>query len=1218
MTKKIDSSKKIAEDNLLTKSNPPEQKQPFFWKKWLSIAAIVLVILILFAPTIISKTPLLSYLINTNAPINGKIEIGTASLGWFSNTRLSELVVKDADEQTVVSIGNVSLDKSLTGLIFGGIDGTTIRITDPLIDIRVNDGTINLQKLVEESDDDAPAEIPTIRCIVENGRISFFRDSDSFGHWNELNLEIACKPPSSNDEQFLIETTASATVYSSHKNAGNLNADVKLELIGDQPLTASGNMAAKNVSLDFLNAFAELSGAAQISANLSGNLNVDTTFEDDTISKMLAKLDNLEIDSEAADGRTLIANVPSFPLSADGDVNLTADSANVQLTLDTDYGTVKTDGQIPVSGFTSFTDIFEQTFQVNADFDIAKFAADFPELIQLQEGVKLESGKVALTSFARAEGNAKRFFLDIRAGELRAMNGSKAIEWTKPFSLAVALRQNQTQTPRHDVELEYVKMESEFLTIDGSGKLDLGQGSIRGNLRTLKEKLSQFVELGEFDLDGQINGDVNWGVAEPGISDSENEQTVHLSGNINLDNLAYAAVGLPQLNEPNSSVEFTSQYRLEDFAPSELTQLALKASVGTDYLKISLRNPTPFSGDYRFIFDSELQGNTAAWMKRAGSFADLSTIAIEGTTNATAAVFLTPKSIRVRTTKTPTIKPFNLRIADFTIQEPIVRGRVEFTYDFETGLIEAPLISISSSSVNAESHNFGSSQIEDDILYSGDFVVTGNLKRIARWIPQSTVKIDGDLYGTTQIEINQKRNRIVVDGSIANLLVANKPIQTNQFDGQAQLPETIFEDQKVKFDLWVNTTPAGDRINVEKLTAVATGTELSTKGSIKIEGAATTLDLSGKIKTDLAKISEKLKPIFGDNIQFTGSDESTFALAGPIAELSSDPSNQSRQITGPLIPAKLKGNAKLNWNEGKIFALPISKGALDTTLKNSVVSVQPIDMLVGGGQFKLAPTLYLDEQPYRLRVPKGVVLNNAAIGPEVCRTWMRYVAPLLADATTAEGKFTLSLNQDLIMPIENPLAGTFAGQMGIDAITVGPGPLGQSLISMTRQALALIGKEDKLRSLSNKPWLQLPRQAINVTLKDGFIRHDRLVMNIGEVQILTTGSVGLDQSIDMQVVIPIPSDWLSDQPIVKTVLGDAVRIPLRGKLNRPEMSSSFFSQLSKDIAKSAAGNLLENGAKGILEGNLLKGDAKELLEGKAGDLIKEGILKGLRRFRNKK
>ncbi len=57
-----------------------------------------------------------------------------------------------------------------------------------------------------------------------------------------------------------------------------------------------------------------------------------------------------------------------------------------------------------------------------------------------------------------------------------------------------------------------------------------------------------------------------------------------------------------------------------------------------------------------------------------------------------------------------------------------------------------------------------------------------------------------------------------------------------------------------------------------------------------------------------------------------------------------------------------------------------------------------------------------------------VVLENVAITPEMCQTWLKYVTPLLADATSVEGRLSLKLEQANLNPI-NTRSQTVVGQL---------------------------------------------------------------------------------------------------------------------------------------------------------------------------------------------
>ena len=57
-------------------------------------------------------------------------------------------------------------------------------------------------------------------------------------------------------------------------------------------------------------------------------------------------------------------------------------------------------------------------------------------------------------------------------------------------------------------------------------------------------------------------------------------------------------------------------------------------------------------------------------------------------------------------------------------------------------------------------------------------------------------------------------------------------------------------------------------------------------------------------------------------------------------------------------------------------------------------------------RLRLTPRIDLNSNPMLLTVERGRVLEQVRISPEMCQTWLKYVAPLLAEATEAEGKFS--------------------------------------------------------------------------------------------------------------------------------------------------------------------------------------------------------------------
>ena len=70
------------------------------------------------------------------------------------------------------------------------------------------------------------------------------------------------------------------------------------------------------------------------------------------------------------------------------------------------------------------------------------------------------------------------------------------------------------------------------------------------------------------------------------------------------------------------------------------------------------------------------------------------------------------------------------------------------------------------------------------------------------------------------------------------------------------------------------------------------------------------------------------------------------------------------------------------------------------------------------------------------------------------------------------------------------------------------------------------------------------------------------------------GSVGLDQTLDLTVTIPIPSQWVADLPWLAGLLKEDVKIPVRGTLSRPAVDASAVTTLSTQLLRGIAGDAL--------------------------------------------
>jgi hypothetical protein len=85
---------------------------------------------------------------------------------------------------------------------------------------------------------------------------------------------------------------------------------------------------------------------------------------------------------------------------------------------------------------------------------------------------------------------------------------------------------------------------------------------------------------------------------------------------------------------------------------------------------------------------------------------------------------------------------------------------------------------------------------------------------------------------------------------------------------------------------------------------------------------------------------------------------------------------------------------------------------------------------------------------------------------------------------------------------------------------------------------------------------------------------------IGDVDLSTQGSVGIDQSLQLVVEAPIRDEWIARDPSLAVLRGQTLKIPVRGSVSQPQIDSGALS--------ASATQLLGSAAQGALQGQLDK------------------------------
>ena len=114
-----------------------------------------------------------------------------------------------------------------------------------------------------------------------------------------------------------------------------------------------------------------------------------------------------------------------------------------------------------------------------------------------------------------------------------------------------------------------------------------------------------------------------------------------------------------------------------------------------------------------------------------------------------------------------------------------------------------------------------------------------------------------------------------------------------------------------------------------------------------------------------------------------------------------------------------------------------------------------------------------------------------------------------------------------------------SGRLTVHAIQLDAGPLTKAVASVLQlQAPAI-----RLIDNSVVPFL----------MADGRVEHRDLVFRLKNTTVETSGSVGLDQSLDMMVAISLSGSLLGNGPLAEAIRQHPIRLPLRGTLSHPRI-----------------------------------------------------------------
>ncbi len=1226
-----ENASKSSESSGSSKSDPYKTRPS--GGRWLRRGGLLLVLLatvVWFAPAIVAKTSLrqrIPKLIFPTYP--GTVEVGETSIGWFSPVVVKGLRAEDEEGHTLLDAKEFSTVETLWTLATRQTNLGRMRLVDPVVTVSIRQDGSNLEDVYAKfmTGPASTAPIPAYELEIVNARIELANKSASRTSTIEpVSLLMASTKGGVDDIEVTIGhvPASSSTSGSAEDEPSTATSDWLAVRFGNQPDEEAAaattdtqhlRLKARGWKLDkLLPALARFEPAAELAGEFDADVKAqlrptkesfDWTWDGTVSLRQLAlsglaslKNDKVAIDTISAGGR----------FASQGG-RLSMDDAK----LTTDVGELTATGDIPLAGLTATQGlnavqsiVGEEDFQLAGHVDLKRLAALLPQTLRVRDETEITAGRLEVKLTGEEAKGVRSWTGGASLAGLTAVNRGETIAWKGPFITAF-------QAHRQDgaIVVDRLTCQSDFLQVSGGGTLTDAHFTASGDLNKLEQNLERFIDLGLEKIAGRLKVDGS-------IKREENDRA-SLVAAVHLDEFQWNVSADNVWREDRLELIATAAARTDGGTNLQRIESAtLRLTSGADSLSAKLNAAIDLPAtSATWPVTATLAGGLGTWQNRLKPFVVLQGWQLAGDTSIEAALAAGPQQIQLERL-TVNIDQLQARGPEWFVQEPQFKLETSGVWKVAEMEWSSPQSTLTASSLSCRIDNLDVALTKTGGLarLAGDAAYRADLDKLSRWKNQALERpsyhLIGALSGRATVTEDANLMTADIDTNIEKLVVA--ALQTQA--GQQPRWEALWREPKLHLTGQASYDSTRDDLKLGASSLSAEGVNLTAKGSMEKLSTAQRVDLTGELGYDWDVLVQRFGAALGKEIQLTGKGQRPFALKGSLASLSaSTGTTASRQLPArpvslpndpnhrpPNSPSTdsavaglsdLSGQAGLGWQSAVIYGLTAGPADVSAKLDKGVCQFAPLDTTINEGRLHFTPQVRLDQSPALLVLPQEKVIDQVRLSPELCGSWLKFVMPLLADAAEVEGKFSLDVAGGSL-PLMTPATGELTGAVAIHQAQVRPGPSSMQIVGLIDQIRSVIRQRPGADPQRERVWMEMPEQTVDFKLAEGRMHHRALTIQIKDVTLRTSGSVGMDETLNLMAEFSIPDEWLGNTKLLASLKGKSIRIPIGGTLSRPHPDGRVLGELTKQLGGSALEGLFEKQLDGKLDG-LFKKNLNKLL-----------------------
>ncbi|MCA9229824.1 MAG: hypothetical protein KDA57_04175 [Planctomycetales bacterium] len=1132
-------------------------------KRRLLLFLLLIVALVGAAPTIVANTPLRNLLLARAVSAPGwQIKTEHAAFAWTGEQMLAGVSILDSAGQTLVTAEAISLERSLFALATNQSSLGKLRIVRPALNMVTRADGSNLEDFLAALDADTTAKedqnassaknAPNISVEIVSGIVQGY-DQPSQQQWriDEANLLVG-----------LGSATAGGIALSGNMNLSSAQGgapgrvQVRFQQIAEHQ--SQLDLLAETLPLAPLEPFLSRTlPGCRVAGTVSSNAHIRWTrsLQGELVVQTSGRLDAHQFDltADALQGDRLTCQTVSAPW----EVSFAGDEITVgQLAVDAGWARLQVNGSVTLAELESLsmTSLPKRGLNLAGELQLDRLAVMVPRTLQLREGVQVDSGTMEFHAESKPSDQGLRWSASAKVRDVVGTDGRRAIRWEQPIEAQVELADSD-QGP----QVKQFLLNSPFAGADLKTAANEVSGDFQLDLGRLSQELGQFVDLDAWQFAGS-------GAGKLALTRGTGNH-FEASAEIHLTDLKVAHESRQIWAEPQLLVHLDASGQEADLQPQRLAAGTIKLRGPRDNLDLELLQEvdlTAVEKDWRL----QVQGNGPldSWADRLRPWTNSVPAEVAGQAQLKAKLNLAAGKVHLLESE-GSITGLRVRDAAIAIDEPQLQFAGDCRWDSAANSLSSRELQLVSSSLAFRSRNLsvelGPSSVPTT---KGDVAFRANLERLASAVgmvgPPDSIWPRGTTAGNLQLSSNAQRLEANFSATADQLQVVRN---AGPDVAPQRRPEVIWAEPQLEASGKANYTIAADRLQLQDLQVTGQTVRFNTTATLDKLTDEGTLQAGGTLEYQEAALDQLLASYLGPEVRVRGDRHVRFQISGQLADSQSSeaPTHWSR---------RWNFTTDAGWSSASAYGLPLSAARVQSTLRDGQLQFAPFDIAVGQGRLTASPLVIFDPLPQRLILPSGPLVTRVQISQQVSENMLKYVAPIVAGATRSEGEFSVALDRTQI-PFADPKQAQVAGQLEVHQLRVAPGPLVAELIALLEQIDALTKGKQLFQAAStprSSNALTIDNRRIDFQIDRGRVYHRNLEFMVDDVPVRSYGSVGFDQTLALEIEIPIQDKWIDRQSALQSLAGQTIKLPIQGTLAKPQIDQRAVAELSRQMLQGVA------------------------------------------------